>query len=157
MKATPSCRCLSPPYGCDRTHSRPVYTHGSGWWTAGCVCSRSPLWRRGPSSSLHLWPHWVCNHPGSSGHSTAGPGPVGRQECVVGKDLLRTDRGEVKSHHLPVVEKTVSESWNSNFQLTWTTWNTDNLKRDTTINSFSRIAHLTFKCYLTNDNMLLWF
>lgn len=68
---------LSWPYGCGRTHSPPVCTHGSEWWAADYVCLGSPLWHQGPSSSLHPSPRWVCIHPESSGHSTAGPGSGG--------------------------------------------------------------------------------
>lgn len=74
--------CLSTPYGCGRTHNHPVCTRGSGWGAAGCVCSRSPRWRRGPSSSLHLAPRWACSHPASSGRSTAGQGSGSRSQCT---------------------------------------------------------------------------
>lgn len=66
-------RCLSAPYGCGRTRNPPACTRGSGWWAAGCACSGSPRWRRGPSSSPHPAPRWERSHPGSLGRSTTGP------------------------------------------------------------------------------------
>lgn len=88
IRASVGRQCLSSPYGCGKTHNPPVYTHVSGWWAADCVCSGSPRWCRGPSSSLRPAPRWVCSRPGSLDRSTAGPGSGGGQEWQEGEIQL---------------------------------------------------------------------